>query len=75
MIATQILQEDIKSRVRKDDELMLMLAKANDNVRVSTVNRWFREDNEILTTVKNLEIIRQGLKLPKAARLTCDAVD
>jgi hypothetical protein len=65
----QILDSDIKSQVRKNDELKLKLAQSN-NVKVDTVNRWLREDDVILTTATNLEIIREGLKLKKNAALT-----
>lgn len=53
----QILKNEIKVRVRKDDELKLKLAKAND-VKVDTVSRWLREDDQILTTATNLGIIK-----------------
>jgi hypothetical protein len=65
----QILSSALKPRVRKDDDLKLKLAKANE-VKVDTVNRWLREDDSILTTVTNLEIIREGLGLRKSAVLT-----
>jgi MOSC domain-containing protein YiiM len=65
----QIIESELKGRIKKDDELKLKLAKAN-KVRVDTVNRWLREDDEILTTVKNLAIIREYFKLPKRAQLT-----
>lgn len=68
----QIIEPDLKSRIRKDDDLKLKLAKAND-VKVDTVNRWLREDDEILTTVKNLTIFRDHFKLAKKAVLTVDA--
>lgn len=69
MITVQILQLELKKRVRKDDELKLVLAKAN-GVKVDTVNKWLREDDVILTTATNLELIREYLKLPKKAILT-----
>jgi hypothetical protein len=69
MTTEQILDGEIKNRVRKDDELKLMLAKAN-KVKVDTVNRWLREDDDILTTAKNLLIIRAHYKLPKNIQLT-----
>lgn len=65
----QILESEINSQVRKDDELKLKLAKSN-KVKVDTVNRWLREDDVILTTTTNLEIIREGLGLKKTAVLT-----
>jgi hypothetical protein len=65
----QVLETEIKGRVRKDDELKLALAKANA-VKVDTVNRWLREDDVMLTTVTNLEIIRKGLALTDDVPLT-----
>lgn len=64
-----VLEAEIKGRVRKDDELKLALAKANV-VKVDTVNRWLREDDVMLTTVTNLEIIRKGLELPADVSMT-----
>lgn len=59
----QILESELNKRVRKDDELKLAIAKAN-TVKVDTVNRWLREDDVILTTVTNLQIIKDAYKLP-----------
>lgn len=65
----QVLGSDINSQVRKNDELKLKLAKSN-KVKVDTVNRWLREDDVILTTTTNLEIIREGLGLESNVVLT-----
>jgi hypothetical protein len=65
----QIIEIELKGRIKKDDELKLKLAKAN-LVRVDTVNRWLREDDDTLTTATNLSIIRDHFKLPKKAQLT-----
>lgn len=67
----QILEPGLKKRVRKDDELKLALAKAND-VKVDTVNRWLRENDVILTTVTNLNIIRQHFKLSNRVQMTVE---
>jgi hypothetical protein len=67
----QIIETELKGRIRKDDDLKLILAKAN-NVKVDTVNRWLREDDVILTTVQNLAIIRNHFKLPKRHVLTVE---
>jgi hypothetical protein len=64
----QILDTELKARVRKDDELKLKLAKANEK-KVDTVNRWLREDDVILTTATNLDIIRDHFKLPKSYKM------
>jgi len=67
----QIIDTELKARVRKDDDLKLKLAKVNE-VKVDTVNRWLREDNVILTTITNLEIIRVHYNLPKKQKLTTE---
>lgn len=68
-IPTQIIDPSLKSRIRKDDDLMLVLAKAN-SVRVGTVDRWLRDDDQILTTATNLEVIRTHFKLGARVKLT-----
>lgn len=68
----QILNSELNSRVRKDDDLKLKLAKANE-VKVDTVNRWLREDDVILTTVTNLELIRAHYSLSKKHKMTTEA--
>jgi len=64
----QIIAAELKSRVRKDDALKLKLAQVNQ-VKVDTVNRWLREDDVILTTATNLDIIRDHFKLPKSYKM------
>ncbi len=64
----QILDTELNTRVRKDDELKLKLAKANEK-KVDTVNRWLRENDVILTTATNLDIIRDHFKLPKSYKM------
>lgn len=68
----QIIAAELKGRIRKDDELKLKLAKINE-VKVDTVNRWLREDDVILTTATNLEVIKSHFKLSKGYRMTEDA--
>lgn len=67
----QILETDLKAKVRKDDELVLKIAQANQ-VKVDTVKRWFREDDVMLTTATNLAIIRTHFKLPAKYVMTQD---
>lgn len=64
----QIIAAELKARIRKDDELKLKLAKANE-VKVDTVNRWLREDNVVLTTATNLDIVRDHFKLAKSYKM------
>ncbi len=68
----QIIAAELKGRIRKDDELKLKLAKVNA-VKVDTVNRWLREDDVILTTATNLEVIKAHFKLAKGFKMTEDA--
>lgn len=65
----QVLDSEIKGKVRKDDELKLTLAKTN-KVKVDTVNRWLREDDVILTTATNLEIIRAWFDIDEMVSMT-----
>lgn len=67
----QILDTELKAKVRKDDELVLKIAQANQ-VKVDTVKRWFREDDVMLTTATNLAIIRIHFKLPAKYVMTQD---
>lgn len=65
----QILDTELKAKVRKDDELKLKIAQANQ-VKVDTVNRWLREDDVMLTTATNLAIVREYYKLPAKYMMT-----
>lgn len=67
----QILDTELKATVRKDDELKLKIAQANQ-VKVDTVNRWLREDDVMLTTATNLAIIRVHFNLPVQQVMTQD---
>lgn len=67
----QILDTELKARVKKDDELKLKIAKAND-VKVDTVTRWLREDDVMLTTATSLSIIRTHYELPADQQMTQD---
>lgn len=68
----QILDSELKAKVRKDDELKLKIAQANQ-VRVDTVNRWLRdEDDVMLTTATNLAIIKEHFELPAKYVMTKD---
>lgn len=65
----QILESELNKRVRKDDDLKLAIAKSN-GVKVDTVNRWLREDDVMLTTATNLQIIRDAYGLAEDAIMT-----
>lgn len=68
----QILDTELNGRVRRDDDLKLKIAKANQ-VKVDTVNRWLREDDVMLTTATNLALIRDHYKLPAKHVMTKDS--
>lgn len=65
----QILKYEIKVMVRKDDDLKLVLAKAN-RIKVGSIDRWLREDDVMLTTVTNLDLIRNHFDLDGTVQLT-----
>jgi hypothetical protein len=65
----QILKTIYKEAIKKDQDLQMAIAKAN-NVVFRTVDRWLKEDNVILTTVTNLELIRNRCGLTKSETLT-----
>jgi hypothetical protein len=52
---------EVEKQIRRNDRLMLKIAEANKNVRVASVERWFVDKNECLTTMANLELIRAEL--------------
>jgi hypothetical protein len=62
------LKKSVAGDVRRNDDLLLALAKANE-VKVSSIQRWIREDNKILTTVENLGIIGKHLGILDQAQL------
>jgi hypothetical protein len=65
----QILKGEYKHAIKKDQDLQMSIAKAN-GVTFRTVDRWLREDNVILTTVTNLELIRKSCGLSESEILT-----
>jgi len=65
----QILKEEINSKVRRDDEIKLAMAKAN-GIKVSSVDRWLRDDNVMLTTATNLLLIKNHFQFDDSVTLT-----
>jgi len=67
-----ILKIEYVGKVRRDDDLLLELAKAN-SVKVSSIQRWLRpgnrKGNKLLTTVENLGIIGRHFKISDTAEL------
>ena len=70
----QLLIAALIEKGKGDDDLKYKLAKANlingNPVKISTIERWFREQDVMLTTATNLEIIRRHFNLDKDAVLT-----
>lgn len=52
----QKVSEKYNRLIRRDDDLKLALAKAND-VKVSAIDRWLKADSDRLTTATNLTLI------------------
>lgn len=48
---------DYLTKIRRDDVLKLQLAQIFD-VKVSTIDRWLREEDLMLTTATALEVIK-----------------
>ena len=65
----EIISEEVNRRIRRDDDLKLALAK-NNNVKVVSIDRWLREDDVMLTTSTNMQIIRKGLNIPESETIT-----
>lgn len=67
-----VLKIEYVDRIRKDDDLLLTLAKAN-NVRVGSAERWClrgnKKGNRILTTASNLVIISKHFGISETADL------
>lgn len=51
------IKPDFILDIKKDEALKLKLAEANE-CKISTIDRWLREKNETLTTVRNLTILK-----------------
>ena len=67
----KILAPLFTKKILVDDDLRLKLAKAN-NVKVSTIDRWLRTDDEMLTTASNLELISNYYDVVESAELLQD---
>lgn len=53
--------DEVEKLIRRNDRLMLTIAEANNNVRIGSVERWFKTQDPCLTTMANLELIRAEL--------------
>lgn len=54
--------------VRKDEDLKMKIAKAN-GVKMSTVDRWLKDGDEVLTTFRNLGILERYFGVLEAKEL------
>ncbi|HEY4287299.1 MAG TPA: hypothetical protein VGN00_09400 [Puia sp.] len=66
-----IIKIEYVERIRRDDDLLLILAKAN-GVRVTSIERWLRKNNKILTTAENLGILSKHLRVDATGLLQED---
>jgi hypothetical protein len=57
-MSTTAIKAEFKGIIKKDEDLKLEIAKAN-GVKISSVDRWLKEDNEPLTTFRNLAILKR----------------
>ena len=54
--------------IRKDEDLKLEIARAN-GVKMSTVDRWLKDGDEVLTTFRNLGILKRYFGVLEAKEL------
>jgi len=72
----EVLKEDIRKMVMRDDDLIYALAKANKSVakpkgmRIGSIQRWVKINDESLTKAKNLTLIKSHFNLPDDMVLT-----
>lgn len=62
------INTEILDRMKKDDDLRYMLAKANV-VKISTIDRWCAKNDVMLTTADNLELIAKHYDVLETAEL------
>jgi len=68
-MSTPTIKAEFKGRIMKDEGLKVALAKANGDLKMSTIDRWLREDDERLTTYRNLEILKTHFGVLEAEEL------
>lgn len=64
----KLLKEEFLKKAKKDDDLRYKLAKAN-KCAISTVDRWLRENNVMLTTADNLDQLKDHYQVLEVAEL------
>lgn len=63
-----LLNTKFIDKAKSDDDLRYELAKAND-CKISTIDRWLRENDVMLTTASNLAIIQKHYSISETAEL------
>jgi hypothetical protein len=61
------------NRMKSDDDLRYKLAKAN-GVKISSIDRWMRDNDVRLTTVDNLDIIAKHYDVLEISELIQEKV-
>lgn len=56
-MSTPTIKSQFITDIKKDETLKLKLATAND-CKISTIDRWLRANDERLTTIRNLIILK-----------------
>lgn len=67
-MSTPAIKEEFIGRIKKDEALKFDLAMAND-VKIRTIDRWLRDNDETLTTVRNLIILKKHFGVLEAEEL------
>jgi len=58
--------------IRKDEDLKMGIARAN-GVKMSSVDRWLKDGDEVLTTFRNLAILKRHFGVLEAQELLEDS--
>lgn len=58
----KVLSQKYIDAGRTDDDLRYTMAKTN-KVKISTIDRWFRENDVMLTTATNLQIMASHFQI------------
>lgn len=68
----QVLKDQFKQRVKKDEMLQAKIGAAfkPQPKKISTVKRWLEEDHIMLTTSTVLDVVREYLGISKEVELT-----
>jgi hypothetical protein len=67
-MSTPSIKSRFLSDARADEAFKLKLAKAN-SVKMSTIDRWLKNNDESLTTFRNLELLKEYFGLLEVQEL------